>query len=87
MFSKQACYFFVRPKTKYLEVCIFLGRVLKAPQVRSVVQSSKSKHAHLIRITHRDEVEPPITDWLREAYEQSDRLGARATTAKRGHRR
>lgn len=29
MFSRKACYFFVRPKVKYLEVCIFLGRRLK----------------------------------------------------------
>jgi len=26
MFSRTACYFFVRPKRKVLEVCIFLGR-------------------------------------------------------------
>ena len=25
MFSRKACYFFVRPKTKFLEVCIMLG--------------------------------------------------------------
>ena len=68
MFSRKACYFFVRPKRSYLEVCVFLGRAVKAPQVRKTVPASKIKVAHLIRITHRDEVEPPITDWLREAY-------------------
>jgi hypothetical protein len=40
--------------------------------VRRVERVSKLKLAHFIRITHRDEVEPPITDWLREAYEFSD---------------
>jgi hypothetical protein len=25
--------------------------------------------AHLLRVTHRDEIEAPITDWLREAYD------------------
>jgi hypothetical protein len=74
MFSRKTCYFFVRPKRHYLEVVIFLGRVVKARQVRSVVESSKRKHAHVIRITHRDEVEAPITDWLREAYKTSDAL-------------
>jgi hypothetical protein len=72
MFSRQSCYFFVRPKTSSLELCIFLGRSLKAPQVRRVERVSKSKLAHFIRITHRDEVEAPITDWLREAYRFSD---------------
>ena len=71
MFSRKACYFFVRPKTTYLEVCIFLGRALKAPQVRRVDRASKSKVANLVRIRHRDEVEPPITEWIREAYDFS----------------
>jgi hypothetical protein len=69
MFSRKVCYFFVRPKQKYLEVCIFLGRELNAAQVHRVHRSSKSKAAHMIQIRHRDEVEAPITNWLQEAYE------------------
>jgi len=69
MFSRTSCYFFVRPKKNFLEVCIFLDRALKAPQVRRTDDASKSKVANILRITHRDEVEPPITDWLRDAYE------------------
>ena len=82
MFSRRACYFFVRPKRKYLEVVIFLGRAVKAPQVRSVVESSKTKRAHVIRVTHRDEVEAPITDWLREAYETSAVLSATSASTR-----
>ena len=74
MFSRKSCYFFVRPKRRYLEVCVFLGRTVKAPQVRKVVESSKTKRVHILRITHRDEVEAPITDWLQEAYEVSEAL-------------
>ena len=73
MFSRKACYFFVRPKMRFLEVCVFLGRPLKSPAVKTVVKSSKTKYAHLIRILHRDEVEPPLTDWLQEAYGLEDR--------------
>ena len=69
MFARKTCYFFVRPKRTALEVCVFLGRPVKAPQVRRVDQSSKTKFAHMLRVTHRDQVEAPITDWLREAYE------------------
>src|SRR5262249_31429059 len=72
MFSRKSCYFFVRPKRKFLEVCVFLGRTIEAPQVRRVDRASKSKLVHFIRIVHRDQVEPPITDWLQEAYELSD---------------
>ena len=69
MFSRKACYFFVRPKKSVLEVCFFLGRTLKAPQVRWSAPSSKAKVAHIVHVRHRDEVETPITDWLLEAYE------------------
>jgi len=74
MFSRTSCYFFVRPKKNYLEVVIFLGRAVKAPQVRQVVDSSKRKKANIVRLTHRDEVEAPITDWLQEAYAMSETL-------------
>ena len=80
MFSRKSCYFFVRPKRNFLEVCVFLGRTLKAPQVRRVDRASKSKVVHIIQIRHRDEVEAPITDWLREAYELSDVLASNADT-------
>ena len=36
----------------------------------------------MIRITHRDEVEAPITDWLREAYEVHDVLAGRKPARK-----
>jgi hypothetical protein len=76
MFSRKACYFFVRPKRSFLEIAVFLGRRVKAPQIRRIHQSSKTKFAHLIQVKHRDQVEAPITDWLREAYDQSEMLGA-----------
>ena len=79
MFSRKSCYFFVRPKRSFLEVCVFLGRTLKAPQVRRVDEASKTKVVHVIPIRHRDEVEPPFTDWLHEAYALSDLRAARTT--------
>jgi hypothetical protein len=69
MFSRRSCYCFVPPKKSFLEVSVFLGRAITAPQVRRVDRSSASKLVHVIPIRHRDEVEAPITDWLREAYE------------------
>jgi hypothetical protein len=74
MFSRKACYFFVRPKRNILEVVIFLGRSIKAPQVRKAISTSRTKVAHLIHIRHRDEVEPPISEWLEEAYHLQDAL-------------
>ena len=59
MFARKSCYFFVRPKKSFLELCVFLGRAVKAPQVRRIDRASKAKLVHLFHIRHRDEVEAP----------------------------
>jgi hypothetical protein len=82
MFSRRACYVFVRPKPKRLEICVFLGRRLKSPLVHRSEPVSRAKIAHIIHVTHRDQVEPPITEWMREAYEVSPDLSARTPAAK-----
>ena len=76
MFSRKACYFFVRPKQKALEVVFFVGRTVKSPLIKKTVSTSKVKVAHLLNIVHRDQVEAPLTDWLREAYELSGKLSS-----------
>ena len=87
MFSRKVCYFFVRPKTTYLEVWLMLGRAIKAPQIRKVMKGSKAKYANLVRVTHRDEVEAPITDWMMEAYEAHDALLSARSTVRGASRR
>jgi hypothetical protein len=82
MFSRRSCYFFVRPKRKVLEVCVFLPRAMKGPQVRRAVSASKVKVANLLHVRHRDEVEAPLTDWLQEAY-QFNEIAARKPPAAR----
>jgi hypothetical protein len=69
MFSRTSCYFFVRPKRQYLELAVFLGHAIKSPRIKRAEQKSKVKIAHIIQVRHRDEVESPLTDWLREAYD------------------
>jgi hypothetical protein len=69
MFSRKACYFFVRPKRNFLELTLFLGRGLSGPQVRRAMPASKTKIANVVHVTHRDQVEAPLTDWIQEAYE------------------
>ena len=77
MFSRKACYFFVRPKRSYLEVCFFLGRTLKSPRIRRAMASSRTKVAHIVHVKHRDEVEAPMTDWIEEAYVSSETLSGK----------
>jgi hypothetical protein len=83
MFSRKACYFFVRQQKKVLEVWFFLGRKIKAPMIRQTLESSKLKVAHLVHITHRDQVEAPLTDWLKQAYAASAVLTAKGKTKAR----
>jgi hypothetical protein len=77
----------VRPKRSFLQLVIFLGRTIRAPQVRRVERTSKAKLAHFVQIRHRDEVESPVTDWLREAYEQSEALTSSARRPARARAR
>jgi Domain of unknown function (DUF5655) len=68
MFSKKVCYFFVRPRKKYLEVWIFLPRKIEG--LRSMQGPTKKvKYCNLFKIIHADQIEPPLTDWIREAFD------------------
>ena len=87
MFARTSCYFFVRPKRSFLEVCVFLGRAVKSPHVRRSDRSSKTKFANVIQIRHRDQVEAPVTDWLREAYDFSEAPQPTPAVAKKKARR
>lgn len=69
MFSRRICYFFVRPKSKRLELTFFLNHELKSPIIHSVKGYSKIKFAHTVHLNHEDQIEVPLTDWLREARE------------------
>jgi hypothetical protein len=76
MFSRTSCYFFVRPKKAFLEIWFFLGRKVKDSRIRKMIPTSKVKFGYLVRVIHRDEVETPLTDWLKEAYDVSEKLRA-----------
>jgi hypothetical protein len=68
MFSKKICYFFVRPRKSFLEVWIFLPRKIEG--LKSMRGTTKKiKYCNLFKLIHADQVEKPLTDWLREAYE------------------
>jgi hypothetical protein len=82
MFARTTCYAFVRPKRSFLELCVFLGRTVRARQIKRSMASSKTRVAHIVQIRHRDEVEAPITDWLAEAYHLQDAAAGVAATPK-----
>jgi hypothetical protein len=86
MFARDAVYCFVRPKRSFLEVSVFLGRAVKSPHIKRVERRSKTKFANILKITHRDAVEPPVTDWLREAYDLEGATAVKKKAAKQAKR-
>ena len=80
MFSRRSCYFFVRPKKQFLEVCLFLGRTVAGPMVRRSAPASKTKVYRILHLRHRNQVEAPLTDWLREAFDWSAPAAAQASS-------
>jgi Domain of unknown function (DUF5655) len=68
MFSKKVCYFFVRPRKKFLELWIFLPRKIEGLRFMQG-PTKKEKYCNLFKVIHADQIEEPLTDWIREAFE------------------
>src|SRR5712692_10767971 len=46
MFSRESCCLFVRPRRSFLQVCVFLGRAVRAPQVRRAQVNVEAREHH-----------------------------------------
>jgi hypothetical protein len=68
MFAKKVCYFYVRPRKTSLEVWIFLPRKLKGLTFMQG-PGKKVKYCNLFKVIHPDQIEEPLTDWIREAFD------------------
>jgi hypothetical protein len=68
MFSKKVCYFFVRPRKKFLELWIFLPRKIEGLRFMQG-PTRKEKYCNLFKVIHADQIEEPLTDWIREAFD------------------
>ena len=64
MFAKKVCYFYVRPRKRFLEVWIFLPRKIEG-LISMQGPSKKEKYCNLFKLVHADQVEEPLTDWIR----------------------
>ncbi len=74
MFAKKVCYFYVSPRKTALEVWIFLPHKLKGLTFMQG-PGKKVKYCNLFKAVHPDQIEEPLTDWLREAFEFAAHLG------------
>lgn len=71
MFARKTCYAFVRPKKAFIELNFFLPKALDSEFLKKVEPVSKTKWVHILHLTHSDQLEWPLTDWIREAFENS----------------
>ncbi len=70
---KKICYFYVRPKKTFIEVWIFLPREIEGiTSTRG--PAKKLKFCNLFKLFHPDQIESPLTDWLRESYDYAPDL-------------
>jgi hypothetical protein len=67
MFAKSVCYFYVRPRKKFLEVWIFLPRKIEG-LISTQAPTRKVKYCNLFKVVHIDQIEEPLTEWIREAF-------------------
>jgi hypothetical protein len=72
MFARKVSYFFVRPKKTFIEVWIFLPHTIEGLKFQSSA-TNKVKYCNLFKLVHSDQVEEPLTDWLREAFDFAHR--------------
>ena len=74
MFGRKLCYLFVRPKKNYVEVNFFLPRAIESELLKKVTPTggTKKRFGHVLALLHADQVEMPLTDWIREAYQAAE---------------
>ena len=73
MFARKVCYFYVRPRKKFLEVWIFLPREIEG-LLSMHGPSKKVRYCNLFKVSHADQIEEPLTDWIREAFDFAPEL-------------
>ena len=72
MFTRRLCYMFVRPKKAYLEVTFFSPDEIAHPQIAKATRVSKTRASNIYKLVHADQVEEPLTQWVRGAWEISE---------------
>ena len=73
MFSRDVCYFFVRPKKTFLELCIFLPEAVESKLIARATPVSKTKVSNTFKLLHADQIEEPLTDLIYQAYHFLDK--------------
>ena len=69
MFARRVVYLFVRPKKSYLQVNIILPKLIESKLIKRGNRVSESRAVNTFRLEHADQIEEPLIDWIRAAFE------------------
>lgn len=68
LFQAKSNFLAVKPKKSRLDVEFLLPEKVEEFPVHKVVQATKTKFAHFVRLESPDEVDSQLMSWLDEAY-------------------
>ena len=57
------------PKTRWLDIGLWLPRRVESPRFRRVETIYPNAHVHVLRITEADQLDEEVESWVKEAYE------------------
>lgn len=58
----------MKPKKKWIDLWFSLNREVDEFPVYKIMQHSKTRFAHFVRLEDHDDLQPIIFDWIAEAY-------------------
>ena len=57
------------PKTRWLDIGLWLPRRVESPRFRRVETIYPNAHVHVLRITEADQLDEEVESWVKEAYQ------------------
>jgi len=71
LFTAKSHFLAVKPKKEFLDIEFVLPEKVEKFPVHKIVQASKTKWAHFVRLESPDEVDEQLLTWINRAYDIS----------------
>ncbi|MEZ5197014.1 MAG: DUF5655 domain-containing protein [Bacteroidales bacterium] len=68
LFTAVSHFLAVKPKKKWLDIEFILDEKLEGFPIHKVVQATKTKWAHFVRLGAPEEIDEQLKSWLKRAY-------------------
>lgn len=71
LFATMSSFIALKPKKEWLEIEFNLERKMDIFPIHKILQITKSKHCHFMRIDSKEHIDQNLLDWLLESYQVS----------------